>query len=121
MSEQRAITRAMAVKWRDGWTTADIKLIEHHIDRLGIDSLHDIQGQGCIRCRRNDSGLKTVMEIRPGYLKVPKEDGSGDWEWPGLSTFSPYEGSPNGESESQECPTCYMELPLTGICDWCDD
>jgi hypothetical protein len=37
-----------------------------------------------------------------------------------LSTFRPYTGEPTSEERAAAiCPSCFMELPLTGVCDNC--
>jgi hypothetical protein len=81
-----------------------------------------------------EEGGHRALVIYPGYMVWP----GGRWtkdlqpdlfpemkceqadEWHPLSTFRPHTGGPTSEKQAAAvCPRCFMELPLTGVCDNC--
>lgn len=123
--ERRWLSREQLLRWRLGWSTNDLRMIEENLDRLDVQSFEERDEGGRVDCF-NPAGRK-VMELRPGYAMFLKgfelpDENDPDRKWLTFSTFQPYEKvNSHLEDNPAICPTCHMALPLTGECDTCEE
>lgn len=114
----------------------NLPLVQQLVDHVGVSHYEDIESRGYIKAIRRDRGK--ALHIHFGYtggLASESEifDSVGDvdrgsWfdgrEWwiahpvnklrDGTGT-----GSRSAEREADFCPSCFMQLPASGICDTC--
>jgi hypothetical protein len=113
----------------ENWSYTDREIVEHHIDRLDVQTFYLPHTKGYVGCLNADE--RRVMYLAPGYVQFAHSDFAPaglwmdpDWQYPGfaLSTFRDKDSpTTSRESEPVVCPTCNTALPLTGICDECLD
>jgi hypothetical protein len=136
---RRILTRAQVLAWRgDKWSCTDKQAIAQSLDLLPADRAEFYEESAGGRVILAVDG-KPAFIIRPGFVSWPK----GTWMdgvdhslfasgvmvgsendgtmWAQLSTYRGSERSKHvADRDFGTCPTCWLELPATGVCGNCD-
>ena len=123
------VTRQYALDYNDHWSREDKAIIEYHLDRLQVKSYYITDSGGCVNCKPTkdiNNPHRNVMIIHGGWLGFPDDllppEGRQNPAWAEiyLSTFSPRDpGQQTHQLETEMCPNCFIDLPLSGACDTC--
>ena len=116
----------------------NLGIVQQIVDHIGISCFEDIQTRGYIKAIRTD-GRKT-LHIHFGYtsgfgseaeiLDSVGDVDRGSWhdgrEWWVTHPVNKLRGSNAegwgnraGEDRAEVCPTCFMQLPRSGVCGEC--
>ena len=136
--EKRLLTRAQVLSWRETWSYTDRQAIAQSLDLLPSDRLELYEMPSGGRVIAKVDGKKAFI-IHPTYVSWPKGawvdgvdassyptgiklGGEGDGTmWAELSTARDAERSKKrGQRDFGTCPTCWEQLPATGVCDRCE-
>ncbi|MDN5822170.1 MAG: hypothetical protein L0H74_12255 [Brachybacterium sp.] len=117
------MTREQALAWNPAWSAADIRLLEENVDRLDARTFYRTRSNGSVTAQDAD-GL-SVMYLSPGYVEfrkglAPTDRPDPAWHGLALSCFRPRSTNEAGREEGPAiCPSCFLALPATGVCDDC--
>lgn len=127
----RLLNRTEVIEWNEPWS---------YTDRVWLTAALDAIPHGVCILPPSGSYIgvwingRRALVICPGYLVWPGKGWTKDLtpdlfpdmhederdQWHELSTFRPYTGEPSSEERAAAiCPSCFMELPLTAVCDDC--
>lgn len=118
METRRYLTREQVLAWREGWSESDRRRMCDYCEVQQVVSFYEPASKQYVGCR--DAEGRGVMFVYPGYVEFPKSrvPAGLDRNWIILSTFKGRDPRPDVEPESSEvCPHCFLQLPLTGVCD----
>lgn len=125
------LNRTQVLAWNEPWSYTDHAQITAALDAIPNGVCVLLPSGVYIGVWINDH---RALVICPGYLAwpggrwakdlppalFPRMHADEHFKWHELSTFRPHTGGPTSEQQAAEvCPSCSMELPLTGVCDNC--
>jgi hypothetical protein len=127
----RHLNRKEVLAWNEPWTTRDRLRVTAALDAVpnGVYIVPPFGGYIGVWI----NGRRALV-ICPGYMWWPGGRGTQDLppdlfpdmhadehgQWHELSTFRMNTGGPTiPELRAEVCPRCFMELPMTGVCDNC--
>jgi len=117
------MTREQALAWNPSWSAADVRTIEENADRLEVRTFYRTRSNGSVTAQ--DSDGRSVMYLSPGYVEfrkglAPEIRPDPAWHGFALSCFRPRSGAEaKDEVAPAICPSCFITLPGTGVCDEC--
>lgn len=117
------MSREHALAWNPAWSAADVRLLEENVDRLDVRTFYRTRSNGSVTAQDED-GL-SVMYLSPGYVEfrkglAPADRPDPSWHGLALSCFRPRSTvEATGEEGPAICPSCFIALPATGVCDDC--
>ncbi|MEE1617218.1 hypothetical protein [Brachybacterium sp. J153] len=122
---RQRMTRDEALSWNSRWSVGDVRLIGEHLDRTGAEQFYRTASNGSVTAL--DAAGRSVMHLYPGYITfakdcAPPELAEADWKT-GLE-LSCFQRRGDATAEADRplpvCPSCFLALPATGVCDDCD-
>lgn len=116
---RRYITLEQVLAWIPEWSTTDLRRIQEWVDSRGAGTFYIPGNRAYIGCRRAGAPREesNLFYVNPGFLEPATKDGG---EWEALSTFRDRSDA-SSLPQADVCGQCGLQLPLTGICDDCDD
>lgn len=118
METRRYLTREQVLAWRERWSESDRRRICDYFEVQQVVSFYEPASKQYVGCR--DAEGRGVMYVCPGYIEFPKTrvPAGLDPNWITLSTFRGRDVPLPDPIETREiCQLCFLELPLTGLCD----
>lgn len=117
------LTREEVLAWRaESWAPSDIALIARRLDAVGEAIYYVPPSASYIGVRPVRDGVtrQNAFSVHPGYLHYgPGDWGQGGVEYDELTTIRLREQGRPGPEAQPACPTCWTELPVTGVCGVC--
>lgn len=119
------MTRDEALSWNSRWSVGDLRLIGEHLDRTGAEQFYRTPSNGSVTAL--DAAGRSVMHLYPGYITFAKDHAPAELAeaaWTTGLELSCFQRRGEAAAEAERplavCPSCFLALPATGVCDDCD-